>query len=129
MKHVRRVYSNVKFEHGILTNLIFKGHAIGTFVKDGIIFHRCLITHVDRWGLRLSGRWLGMIPGDQHMDNFTGEHSFNLQNMEWKEEPRVETFYFGCRYPLQLPYSVEAEDELIIGRIGNPYAPELCPLR
>lgn len=129
MKHVRRVYSNIVFEHGILTSLIFKGHGLGTFVKDGIIFHRCLITHVDRLGLRLSGRWLGMTPKDQHIDNFTGEHSFQLPSMEWKEDTILETYYLNCRYPVRLPFSVKAEDELIIGRLGNPYAPELCPLR
>ena len=129
MKHVRRVFSNVRFDHGILTKLIFGGHSMGTFVKDGIIFHRCLITHVDRWGMRLSGRWLGMTPGDQYIENFEGEHSFKIQTMQWKEEPHLQTFYLSCIYPVRIPFSVEAEDEILVGRLGNPYAPSLCPLR
>jgi hypothetical protein len=129
MKHIRRVFSNVKFDHSILTKLIFQGHSIGTFVKDGIIFHRCLVTYVDLNSGRLSCRWIGMIPNDEHMNNFLGEHSFELSSMEWNEEQHLHPFCISHRYHVHLPFTVRAEDELIVGRSGNPYAPELCPLR
>jgi hypothetical protein len=129
MKHIRRVFSNVRFDHGILTKLIFGGHGMGTFVKDGIIFHRCLITYVDLDSSNMSCRWLGMIPNDNHIQDFKGDYSFNLQSTEWKEETILHPFYLSHRYRLYLPFSIRAEDELIIGRTGNPYVPELCPLR
>lgn len=129
MKHIRRVFSNVYFDHGILTKLIFGGHGMGMFVKDGIIFHRCLITYVDLHSNQLSCRWLGMVPGDEHVRNYRGDYSFDLPSMKWKEEQYVQTFCLSKRYHIQVPACVKAEDELIIGRVGNPYAPELCPLR
>jgi len=129
MKHIRRVFSNINFEHGILTKLIFEGRGMGTFVKDGIIFHRCLITYVDLHSNQLSCRWLGMVPGDEHVRNYRGDYSFDLHSMKWKDEQYFHSFCLANRYHIQLPINVYPEDEVIIGRLGNPYAPELCPLR
>ena len=129
MKHIRRVYSNILFEQSILTKLIFAGHGMGTFVKDGIIFHRCLVTYVDLNLNLVSCRWLGMIPGDEYIQNFKGDYSFQLPSMEWKEENCLQPFFLSHRYRIHLPMTVRAEDELIVGRTGNPYAPDLCPLR
>jgi len=129
MKHIRRVYSNIVFEHNILTQLILRGNSIGTFVKDGIIFHRCLITYVDLSSNQVSCRWMGMIPGDECMQGFKGDYSFKIPSMEWKEENTLFPFCLSRRYYIQLPSSIKAEDELIVGRSGNPYAPGLCPLR
>ena len=129
MKQVRRVFSNMQFDHSILTKLIFGGHGMGTFVKDGIIFHRCLITYVDLHSNRINCRWLGMIPRDEYVQNFRGDYSFKLPSLEWTEEDILHPFYLAYRYQVHLPFTVRAEDELIIGRSGNPYSPELCPLR
>lgn len=129
MRQIRRVFSNIHFDHSILTKLIFQGHGMGTFVKDGIIFHRCSVTFVDLEMNHISCRWLGMIPSESHIQDFKGDYSFTLPTMEWKEEPHLQPFYLSHRYRMHLPFGIRAEDELIIGRLGNPYTPELCPLR
>ncbi len=129
MKHVRRVFSNVSFEHSILTKLIFGGQSIGTFVKDGAIFHRCLVTHINKDSNAISGRWLGMQPGDRHVDGFKGYCSFDIRNMNWKEETRFDVFYLSNIHVVYLPTNVQAEDEILVHQYGNPYAHGLCPLR
>lgn len=129
MKGVRNVFSNFTFEHSILTKLIFSGHSMGTFVKDGAIFHRGLITHVNRDTNIISGRWLGMKPAEWYIDGFKAEHSFNLSNMTWKTEKDVDIFYLENSHVVYLPTNVQSEDEIIIRQYGNPYAPGLCPLR
>jgi hypothetical protein len=129
MKQVRRVFSNIHFDHSILTKLIFGGHSMGTFVKDGIIFHRCLITFVDLHSTQVSCRWIGMVPNDEHVNNFRGDHSFELLSMKWKDENYLQSFCLAKRYNIQLPMHVRAEDEIIVGCTGNPYATGLCPLR
>jgi hypothetical protein len=129
MKGVRHVFSNLMFEHSILTKLIFNGHSIGTFVKDGAIFHRCLITHINRDSNTISGRWLGMQPSHKYIDGFKGEQLFDIRNMEWKDGCGLDVFYLSNIHIVYLPSNVQAEDEILVHQYGNPYASGLCPLR
>ncbi len=129
MKRVRHVFSNFKFEHSILTKLIFNGHSVGTFAKDGAIFHRGLITHVNRDTNTLSGRWLGMTPAECYVDGFKGKHMFDSPNMMWKDATGFDMFYLSNIHIVYLPSDVQAEDEIVVHQHGNPYAPGLCHLR
>lgn len=129
MKVNRFVFSDTVFEHTILTKLIFSGHSIGTFVKDGFIFHRCLITDVNKRSNILSGRWLGMTPSPYIVDGFKAYNSFQTHDPKWRKNSSLQTFYLGNQFVVYLPNNVQPEDEVLVQQLGNPYALQFCPLR
>ena len=122
MKLNRRVFSNAVFEHTIFTKLVFGGHSVGTFVKDNAVFHRFLVTNVNVPLRTISGRWLGMRPSDRFIDGIRFDQSFDLHNMNWKDESTLVTFYLTNVNLVHIPPVVQAEDELLIQQYGNPYA-------
>jgi hypothetical protein len=123
MKLVRKIFCEVPFEPSILSGLIFAGHGMGTFTKDGYIYHRCLITHVDLLSNSLSCRWLGMTPGYNHINNWKCTSSITLPKMTVKDEEFLTTFYLANRYIINTPADIKAEDEILIHQTTNCYNP------
>jgi hypothetical protein len=123
MKIVRKVFCEVPFEPSILVGLIFAGHGMGTFTKDGYIFHRCLITHVDYSSNSLSCRWLGMTPGYTFINNWKCTNSITVPKMINKKEDILTSFYLTNSCIVYVPSDIKAEDEILFHQTTNCYSP------
>lgn len=124
MKLVRKIFCEVPFEPSILSGLIFAGHGMGTFTKDGYIFHRCLITHVDYQTLSLSSRWLGMTPSYSHVNRWKCTNSITLPKFTVKKEDNISLFYLNNNNCfVYAPSDIKAEDEILIHQTTNCYNP------
>lgn len=119
----RKIYCGVQFKPSILSELIFAGDGIGTFTKDGYVFHRFRITHVDRSTNALCGRWIGMTPCDAYIENWQPAMSFTLPRMHIEDTTSTQLEYFSlaCSNAVRAPVSIKAEDEILIHQRTNPY--------
>lgn len=118
---IRRIYCGVEFKPTILSELTFSGLGMGTFAKDGLVFHRFYITFVDRNTRIISGRWLGMTPDDSHIDSWKSIMSIQLPGMYCIPETTTKRFSLAGTNFIYAPSVIRAEDEILIHQKTQPY--------
>lgn len=118
---IRKIYCGVEFKPTILSELTFAGQGMGTFAKDGLVFHRFHITFVDRRSRIISGRWLGMTPDDSHIDDWKSVMSIKLPGMHCVPETYTKRFCLAGSNFVNVPSIIRAEDEILIHQKTQPY--------
>ena len=121
----RRIYCGVQFKPSILSELIFAGEGIGTFAKDGYVFHRFKVTHIDRSTNSIYGRWIGITPYDMYIESWKPVMSvtFPTMSIEYVDGSQHNFAYYSmaCSNIVKVPDSIKAEDEILIHQKKNPY--------
>lgn len=121
----RNVFCGVQFKPSILSELIFAGEGVGTFVKDGFIFHRFKVTHVDRSTNAICGRWIGMTPSNSYVENWKPSMLFTFPTMRVLDidvsQNKLVYYSMACTSIVQAPDTIKAEDEILIHQKTNPY--------